>query len=106
MLSPHGLQLQHQVFVWTVIQQCQRLLKGGTGQQLRYSKLLLTRCHHFLHFVLQPDFLILQEIHQSLHFLILPLELHQVVSEAVSLKVAFRLLLNSIISNRLCFWLV
>lgn len=66
------------------------------------AKLLLTSCHHFLHFVLQPDFLLLQEIHQSLHFLILLFELHQLVSKSVFFKVTFRLLLNSTISNRLC----
>lgn len=63
-------------------------------KQLSYAKLLLTSCHHFLNFVLKPDFLLLQEIHQAFHFLILLFELHQLISKTVFFKVTFSLLLN------------
>lgn len=58
--------------------------------------MLLTGHHHLLHFVLQPDFLLLQEIHQSLHFLALPFDVRQLVSKPVFFKLAFRLLLNTV----------
>lgn len=67
---------------------------------MTYIKLLFTSCHHFLHFVMQPDFLLLQEIHQTLHFLILLFELRQLIIQTVFFKVALSLLLKSIITKR------